>query len=171
MTEQPPPYGEPSVPQPTSTYAEWGDRVIATLWDMLYNLPPVVLMLISVVPFVIGAVAADDGDDGLAGILLLVGGVLFLVGMVWAVWRQVNNYVVRQGRTGQTWGKAKRGIWVLDERTGAAPGWGSCLGRWLLHSIINQAVYLDYLWPLWDKPKVQTLTDKILGTVVVKRPS
>jgi hypothetical protein len=52
---------------------------------------------------------------------------------------------------------------------GAAPGWGSCLGRWFLHGLINQAVYLDYLWPLWDKPKVQTLTDKILSTVVVKR--
>ena len=28
---------------------------------------------------------------------------------------------------------------------------------------------LDYLWPLWDA-KNQTLTDKVLGTIVVNQP-
>ncbi len=41
--------------------------------------------------------------------------------------------------------------------------------RWLLHGVINQVIYIDYLWPLWDD-KNQTLTDKILGTVVIKQP-
>lgn len=168
MTDQPMPYGEPAAPQPASTYAEWGDRAIATLWDFVYNLPPLVLMVAAVVPFAIGAVAADSADDGLAASMFILGGLLLIGSLVWAIWRQVNNYVIRQGRTGQTWGKARVGIWVLEQRTGAAPGWGSCLGRWLLHSVINQAVYIDYLWPLWD-PQKQTLTDKILGTVVVKR--
>lgn len=169
MTEQPPPYAVPAQPQPTSTYAEWGDRAVATLWDVVYYLPPLVLMLLSVVAFIAGAVASDTDDDGLAGAMFMLGTALILGGAIWGVVRQVNNSVVRQGRTGQTWGKAKVGIWVLQEQTGAAPGWGSCLGRWLLHGLINQAFYLDYLWPLWDQPKHQTLTDKILGTVVVKR--
>ena len=40
--------------------------------------------------------------------------------------------------------------------------------RWLLH-IIDHAVYIGYLWPLWDD-KRQTFTDKILETVVIKQP-
>jgi uncharacterized RDD family membrane protein YckC len=162
------PHGAPAAPQPSSTYASWGDRAIATLWDLVYNLPPLVLMAVAVVPLVIGAVAAGDGEDGLAAAGIVTGSVLLLAGFIWSIWRQVNNYVVRQGRTGQTWGKAKKGIWVLNEFDGAPPGWASCLGRWVLHSIINQALYLDYLWPLWDQ-KNQTLTDKILSTAVVKR--
>ena len=41
-----------------------------------------------------------------------------------------------------------------------------CFVRYLLSGVINQIVFLDYLWPLWD-PKRQMLTDKILGNVVV----
>lgn len=170
MTEHPTPYGEPAAPQPASTYAGWGDRAAALLWDALYNLPPVGLVFFSSVPFLVG-IYRNAGDEGnaLSVSLFVLAAAMFFGGLVWGVVRQVNNYVVRQGRTGQTWGKAKAGIWVLDERSGAAPGWGSCLGRWLLHALINQAFYLDYLWPLWDAPKKQTLTDKILGTVVIRR--
>ncbi|HSX67905.1 RDD family protein [Nocardioides sp.] len=169
MTEQPLPYGAPA-PQPTSTYATWGDRALATLWDLVYLWPAFVTMLAGVVLLTLGIASSSDYDtDGAATAMLFAGVIAILVGYVWLFVRQVRNYVVRQGRTGQTWGKAKKGLWVVDENTGAAPGWGSCLGRWLLHALINQAVYLDYLWPLWDKPKVQTLTDKVLTTVVVKR--
>lgn len=166
MTQQPTPYAA-SPAQPQSSYATWGDRVVATLWDFVYNLPPMILMFLSAIPFVIGAVAADNGDDGTAAIGFIVGGLMALAGVVWGIWRGVRNYVMRQGRTGQTWGKAKVGIWLVNEVTGQAPGWASCLARWFLHSLINQAVYLDYLWPLWDD-KNQTLSDKILTTVVVK---
>jgi len=169
MTEQPTPYAAPAAPQPTSTYAEWADRAVAFLWDLLYGLPPLGLMFLSVVPIVAGGVTDDgDGGNGLSIGLFVLGGLMFVGGLVWSLWRQINNQVVRQGRTGQTWGKAKVGIWVLDQHTGAVPGWGSCLARLFLHGLINQAFYLDYLWPLWD-PQKQTLTDKILSTVVIKR--
>jgi hypothetical protein len=167
MTD-PTPYDAPPAPQPTSAYAAWGDRAVAALWDVLYSLPPLLLLFLAG-PAVLMAMASPDSGGAWAISWFTVAGVIYVVAILWSLWRQVNNYVIRQGRTGQTWGKAKVGIWVLDERTGAAPGWGSCLGRWFLHGLINQAVYLDYLWPLWDKPKVQTLTDKILSTVVVKR--
>lgn len=170
MTEQPLPYGEPSAPQPTSTYAEWGDRAVATLWDIAYLWPTYVTMLVGVVLLALGIAGSNDYEtDGAATAMLVTGVVVIVVGYVWMIVRQIRNLVVRQGRTGQTWGKARTGLWVVNEMTGAAPGWPSCLGRLFLHGLINQAVYIDYLWPLWDKPKQQTLTDKILTTVVVKR--
>lgn len=167
MTDQPVPYGGPAAPQPSSTYAEWGDRVIATLWDFVYMLPPMVGIALGAVTTVIGAVLL--GDDRASGPAVLTAGIaVTMAAVVWHVVRFIRNSFLRQGRTGQTWGKARTGIWVLQEAGGTPPGAWSCVGRWLLHGIINQAVYLDYLWPLWDE-KNQTLTDKILSTVVVKR--
>lgn len=170
MTEHPTPYAEPAAPQPASTYAGWGDRAVATLWDFVYLWPALLTFLVGCA-LLLGALASsNDYEMTGAGNAVLVAGIgALLISQVWLLVRQIRNYVVRQGRTGQSWGKEKAGIWVVDERTGAAPGWGSCLGRWLLHGLINQAFYLDYLWPLWDAPKRQTLTDKILGTVVIKR--
>lgn len=156
-------------PEPTSSYAEWGDRALATIWDFLYMWPTWVAFIGSTVVLVAGAVAnGSDPDDGVA--LIAVGVAGLVLASIWWVVRMVRNSMIRQGRTGQTWGKAKVGIWVLDTRTGVAPGVGSCVARYFLHAIINQAVYIDYLWPLWDDRK-QTLTDKILETVVIRPPA
>lgn len=167
MTEHPAPYAAPLAPQPSSTYAGWGDRAVATLWDCLYSLPPLLLFFLAGAA-VLMAVGSPEPRGAWAITWFAVAAVIYAVAVLWSIWRQINNYVVRQGRTGQTWGKAKVGLWVIDERTGGVPGWPSCLGRYFLHWAINYAVYLDYLWPLWDQPKRQTLTDKILTTVVVK---
>ncbi|WP_165872912.1 RDD family protein [Nocardioides jejuensis] len=169
MTDASVPYAAPT-PQPTSSYATWGDRARAWLWDLVYNLPPVVLMFLAIIPLGIGGSMFDEDSVSVPAVSLFCAGIgLMVAATCWSLWRSINNYVIRQGRTGQTYGKARVGIWVVNEQTGAAPGWGSCLGRMLLHGLINEALYLDYLWPLWDQPKVQTLTDKILSTVVVKR--
>ena len=76
---------------------------------------------------------------------------------------------MRQGRTGYTYGKARVGIKTIREEDGQPSGVGSCTARYFLHWIINQFFYIDYLWPLWDD-KCQTITDKILTTVVVHAP-
>ena len=168
MTEQPmAPYA--AQPEPTSSYAEWGDRALATIWDFLYMWPTWIAYIGSTVALVIGLVANDsDPDEG--GVLIAVGLVGLFLATIWSIVRMVRNSMIRQGRTGQTWGKAKVGIWVLDSRTGGVPGVGSCVARYFLHAIINQAIYIDYLWPLWDDRK-QTLTDKVLDTVVVRPPA
>lgn len=167
MTEQPPPYGAPTAPQPSSSYAAWGDRVVATVWDFVYMLPPLVGLILGAIACVIGGMLTDE-DQSAGPVVLAAGIAVTVAALVWHIVRFIRNYFLRQGRTGQTWGKAKQGIWLLNEAGGTPPGGWSCVGRWLLHGIINQAVYLDYLWPLWDE-KNQTLTDKILTTVVVKR--
>lgn len=164
MTEQSMTYA--AQPEPTSSYAEWGDRAVAWLWDFLYMWPTWVAFFGSTAVLVVGLVAHDNNpDDG--NVLVGVGIAALLLSGAWSVVRMVRNSMVRQGRTGQTWGKAKVGIWVVHARTGAVPGVGSCVARYFLHRIINQAVYIDYLWPLWDDRK-QTLTDKVLDTVVIR---
>lgn len=85
------------------------------------------------------------------------------------MWLQIQNFMLDQGKTGYTYGKRKVGIRAIREQDGQPMGVGVAVGRFFLHSIINSACYIDFLWPLWDAKK-QTLTDKILTTVVVRQP-
>ena len=154
-----PPYGQP--PAPVGHYATWGDRVVATLWDFVYVLPGLAVAILGIVITAVGG-----GMD--SGILVLVGVLVMLGGWGWMIWLGIRNYVLDQGRTGWTYGKRKVGIRLITETTGAPVGPGMAFVRYLLHGLINQACYIDYLWPLWDEKK-QTLTDKILTSVVVKQ--
>ena len=150
-------------------YASWGQRVIASLWDFVYLWPGLIPLTLGLVLFIAGVVASGDSGTG-GGLLAALGGLLVLAGFGWALWRTITNYILDQGRTGYTYGKRKVGIRTIREQDGQPAGVGSTVGRYFLHAIINQACYLDYLWPLWD-PKKQTLTDKILTTVVVNQPA
>jgi uncharacterized RDD family membrane protein YckC len=97
------------------------------------------------------------GTIALAVLLFLVGGVGF--------W--VYNYVIRQGRTGQTIGKSAVNIRVVDAVTGHPIGPGRALGRSLFAAVVSGNVcLLGYLWMLWDENK-QTWHDKIVSCVVV----
>jgi len=174
----PPPPGPWGAPAPVAPWQPWGppadvgDRALATLWDALYLWPSWVLHALAVTTFVVAAVSLDPAtgsDDTLPGVLFALGGLLLVVGLVVALVMHVRNYVLDQGRTGCTWGKRRVGIRTVDLRTGQAPGAGSCLGRWVLHAALNQLLYVDYLWSLVD-PARQTLTDKVLTTVVVRQP-
>ncbi|HQR26978.1 MAG TPA: RDD family protein [Nocardioides sp.] len=172
MSYQTPPPAPPPGPTPPNPYAQpvygayasWVQRAIATVWDWVYLWPGLVVGLASWLLFLLGA-----GADG-GGWLIALGIVLSVVATVLLIWRLVINYMLDQGRTGYTFGKRKVGIRTLREQDGQPSGVGSCVARYFLHSIINQACYIDYLWPLWDQPKRQTLTDKILSTIVINQP-
>jgi uncharacterized RDD family membrane protein YckC len=101
--------------------------------------------------------------------LIIVGSVLLLAGIALSIYLLIRNYILRQGRTGYTYGKAKVGIRVVREVDGQPAGVGNAVGRYFLHAFLNQACYLDYLWALWD-PRRQTLADKVLSTVVIRQP-
>lgn len=168
--QQPPPYGAPPPPAPYQQpgpvggfqVATWGMRAIGTLWDFVYLWPGWVTVIVGYIILGVGA----GGDSGaLAGL----GGLVVFVGFGLTLWRLIINYMLDQGRTGWTYGKRKVGIRTVNIADGQPSGVGSCVGRYFLHALINQACYLDYLWPLWD-PMRQTLTDKILSTYVVKQP-
>lgn len=170
-----PAYGAPQVPTPYAaqsmfgSYASWGQRAVATLWDFVYLWPGLIPLSLGYVLLFAGAAASSDGSGG--GALVALGMLLILVGIALVIWRTISNYMLDQGRSGYTYGKRKLGIRTIREQDGQASGVGSCVARYFLHAIINQACYIDYLWPLWDQPKRQTLTDKILTTVVVNQPA
>ncbi len=168
----PPAYGAPPVANPyaggpAGGYASWGDRVVGTLWDFLYVWPGWATILVGYAVLFAGIVANSDGSGG--GALIALGALLIVVGIALGIWRTVINSILDQGRTGYTYGKRKVGIRVVREQDGQPSGVGSAVGRYFLHQLINQVCMIDYLWPLWD-PKVQTLTDKVLSTVVIKQP-
>ena len=161
-----PAYGAPTYGQamqpPAGHYAGWGDRVVATIWDFIYVLPGLAVVVVGIVITAIGA-QMDSGIVVTVGVLVALGG------WVWMIWRFIRNYVLDQGRTGWTYGKRKVGIRLINEVDGTPVGAGMAFVRYLLHGLINQACYIDYLWPLWDDKK-QTLTDKVLKSVVVQMP-
>jgi len=152
-------------------YASWGQRAMGYIWDIIYVWPALVLMIAGYVLLMIGLVAGGDDPGALTAIFSIAGGLALFAGWLWAIWRSIQNLVLDQGRTGYTYGKRKVGIRLIKEDNPQQEiGWPMALVRYLLHGVINQVCYIDFLWPLWDQ-KRQTLTDKILTTVVVQQPA
>ena len=77
------------------------------------------------------------------------------------------NRVIRQGRTGQSFGKKLTGLKVVHSQTGQLIGIGPNLGREILAQIFNQLCILNVLWPLWDD-KQQTWHDKVVNDIVIR---
>lgn len=167
---QPPqqPYGSSPDASPWGEYAGWWSRVGASILDGLLT------FAIGLVPLGVGAFLAfkdldvdpvtDEvvGDVDPLGILVLVLGALVVI--AFGLW----NVVFRQGRKGQTVGKSMLNIQVVKVETGQFIGAGMAFLRAILSSILGQACFLNYLWPLWDK-KHQTWHDMIVSSVVVKK--
>ncbi len=175
-----PAYGQP----PTSPYtsyqpyslaprpdlASWGDRVMAYLLDQLLMAPAWILYIAGFIVLIVnsgtknsrGVTVGVNAAGMTTGMLMLAVSGLFFAGVgIWNLW-------IRQGRTGQSWGKSKRGLYIVGQETGALIGVGNNILRQLAH-VVDSAIYIGYLWPLWDAHK-QTLADKIMKTVVIKVP-
>lgn len=140
------PMGTPGVP------AEWGQRAIAYLIDIA---PMVAVYLVAIVLIAI------------ADVLAIVAILLYLGVIAYAIW----NFILTQGKTGQTIGKQKQGIKLVSDATGQPVGGGPAFLRYLVAGLISGitcGVYglLDLLWPLWDADK-KRLTDKIFKFSVV----
>ena len=108
----------------------------------------------------------------LGTISIVVVGILVIVMTGYIVW-----WLIVLGR-GQTPGKQIVGIRVIRD-DGTPSDWGYTFLRefvikFLLVGLLSDATLgiarlVDYLWPLWDKAKkMQTLHDKLLGTIVVR---
>lgn len=165
-----PPAAYPFVPLPP--LATWPYRAAAFLVDQLV---PGLLSLIGLAIWLPGYLAfvrtmAASAEQGRAsmqavpifGTAYLVMTLLSLGGLAFSVW----NRAFRQGRTGQSLGKQLVGLRLLNEQTMAPTGAGMAFVRDLAHYVDGAAMYVGYLWPLWD-PKRQTFADKMCRTVVV----
>ena len=106
---------------------------------------------------------------GTVGVVLVILGIILLGYIVW--------WLIALGN-GQTPGKQIVGIRVIKD-DGSPSNWGYTFLRefvikMLLVGFISDMTFgiarlVDYLWPLWDRAeKMQTLHDKMLGTIVVR---
>lgn len=150
----PPPAGVPGhghiwpPHRPTYEYATWTQRVEASLIDA--SIPFAGLLV------TIWAAMAFPGTVlGILGVWLALAGDVFFI---WQVY-------VRQGQTGQTFGKAKVGISLRRESDLAPLGIGMNIARQLAHCL-DGVLCIGYLWPLWDI-KRQTFADMLCHSVVV----
>ena len=107
---------------------------------------------------------------GTVGVVLVILGIILLGYIVW--------WLIALGN-GQTPGKQIVGIRVIKD-DGSPSNWGYTFLRefvikLLLVGFISDMTFgiarlVDYLWPLWDRAeKMQTLHDKMLGTIVVRK--
>ena len=105
---------------------------------------------------------------------IIVTALIYVVLAGYIVW-----WLFALGR-GQTPGKQIVGIRVIKD-DGSPSGWGYTFLRefvikFLLLGFLSRVTFgisqlVDYLWPLWDRSaKMQTLHDKLLGTLVVCNP-
>lgn len=138
--------------------AEYGQRVIAYLIDVA------VMVGIFIAGFVLVAIlgAVADALGVLASIATVVGSIGYFV------W----NFIILQGRTGQTLGKKQQGIKLVADATAQPVGGGMVLVRYLVAAIMSGLTcglvgLLDLLWPLWDEDN-KRLTDKVLKFSVVE---
>ncbi|MBV9416781.1 MAG: RDD family protein [Solirubrobacterales bacterium] len=70
------------------------------------------------------------------------------------------------GRRGQTLGKRVLRIRVVDINTGESIGYNRAAVRYLGSILSALAIYIGYLWMLWDAER-QTWHDKFVHSVVV----
>ncbi|MGK2870007.1 MAG: RDD family protein [Mycobacterium sp.] len=125
-----------------------------------------------------GARAAALGIDVLFGVALIVTLALLawtapLMGWLWWVYvvvavlaglaMMVNRWVLPT-ITGWTLARAVTGIRVAG-RDGTSAGTGRLLARDLAHLLDTSAVFLGWLWPLWDR-RHRTFADLLLRTEV-----
>jgi len=155
---------------PHRPYASWGARVGAYLLD------GVITFGVVIIPVVIGLIIVfkdaewNDATDeiiessinwGGFGLVALGG----LAGMAFTIW----NRGIRVGVHGQSLGKKIVGIEVVSAESGQYLGAGMGFLRMILDSILGNACFLNYLWPLWDEQH-QTWHDMIVKSIVLTKP-
>lgn len=142
-----------------SGLAPWEVRVFASWFDLVVvGLPALVPLGYALATAQPRGPGSDASDLTPAGIVAAWVAILLYLG-IWS-W----NRYVRTARTGQSWGKRRRGITVRTV-TGEVPSAGRLVARDLAHVLDVLPLFLGLLWPSWDRRR-QTFADKIVGTVV-----
>jgi hypothetical protein len=141
-------------------HANYGKRVVAVILDWLFAFfPPLVLLVIGI------TMVMADSAFVLGVFLIIVGSSGWIALSIW-------NKVFREGRTGQSFGKARMNIALVDSTSGLPIGAGRAFVREFLFSVLSTFTagvfwIIDYLWPLWDK-NGERVIDKMMTTRVVK---
>lgn len=162
--------------EPDWVLASYGQRVGAWALDFVGSFLTKLVLIIVVLALVLRvALSGLDSvfevpDWPITG--LVIATVIIGIGIGYIVW-----WLFALGR-GQTPGKQIVGIRVIKDN-GEPSEWGYTFLRefvvkFFFLGILTQVTFgvawlVDYLWPLWDRSrKMQTLHDKLLGTIVVR---
>ena len=129
-----------------------------------------IIMLVSAAPTELyvdeyGMTQSEGGNGSVA----VIGGLLIGLGALISLAISLWNRVFKMGRTGQSVGKKVIGLKLVDDKTGQPIGAGMCFLREVVSNVVNQVIYLSYLWMLWDDNK-QTIADKAVHSTVVVVP-
>lgn len=153
--------------------AGFGSRAAALIIDGLITLVGLIPMIIGIVFLVMGLPESDEFGSTIDGTenggQLAIGGLLIGLGVLLMIVIQIWNRIFKMGRTGQSVGKKAMGLKLINEQTGQPIGALQSFLREFVGGIINQVIYLSYLWMLWDDNK-QTLADKIVHSTVIQVP-
>lgn len=152
--------------EPEWELASYGQRVGAWALDFVGLVLPFILLIATGLAWATGFLLIGFKLSG------PVSAAVFIVMIGYAVW-----WLFALGR-GQTPGKQIVGIRVIKD-DGEPSGWGYMFLREFVIKFVlvgalssptsGAAWIVDSLWPLWDKEKkMQTLHDKLLGTLVVR---
>ena len=149
-------------------------RAMTWLLDLLVLFTPAVvaLFLLQLSRVVVGE-TTPTGARVLTGAWSYLATGLGLVVVFSPVVMWLWNYVLRQGRTGQTYAKSRVGIALVDINTGLTVGVVRAFIRAAAFALMCAVVVpgvVDLLWPLWD-PRGQRLVDKLARTQVRPLPA
>jgi len=147
-------------------YAAWPQRALAYLIDVaICGIPGWILMMIGGV-LSAGSATIDPNTGAVTAGGSVIGTLIGLVGYALMIGLVVWNMIIKQGKTGQSIGKAKMGIKLISEQTAQPLGPLMTFVRMLVHIVDQLPCYIGFFWPLWDQ-KRQTFADKIMNTVVI----
>lgn len=143
-------------------FAAWHERFLAYVVDVG---PLVILYFVLAFfdPDTEMYSAADPGRSS-SGVNVEVSGLPALFLLVVTLGWFVYNWLIRQGGTGQTFGKKVMDIAVLNP-TLQPIGAGRTFVRQLAHVLDFLPCFLGYLWPAWDAEK-RTFADMMMATRV-----
>jgi len=133
------PYGQAPYGYARGQLANWPRRVGGRLLDgIIFGVPA----------SIIGVASGSVGVRYLMDLLVIV-----IIGYL-------------NGARGQTPGKRIVGIRLQRDTDGQVLGAGMGIAREFAHFVDTFALFLGWLWPLWDG-KRQTFADKIVGSVAI----
>ena len=138
-------------------YAGWWRRAGALVLDTVV----IAVVVVAVVGAGAGLYAVDE----------VVGGVLLILSIIFAIVGPIFYSIYWTGKEpGQTVGKKAVGIRVRHAQEDRAIGYGASAGRYFITFLFGWftiPLILDYLFPLWDG-RNQTLHDKVANSIVVR---
>lgn len=173
----PPPttWQQAPVTRPGHLAPHW-KRAAAWLLDQLPQLGVIVSFVAAVAWMSAQAGPPEQqGNDNAWGYMILgaMGLWMGLAAVVWLI-TFIVNACLRQGRTGQTWGKRRMGLATVSKVTGRPAGAGAMAGRHGIRAAANLVFpgvgFAVVILPALFTANRATLSDLAAGTIVVELP-